>query len=87
MISAKQAVPYNKYATVVSVQIAGVSCVVHAMIRGGYKNVFEPTELTNMLGMHPELIDEIQSAYRQHHFNRHTDKKEGGIKNPTEQEA
>ena len=61
--------------------------MVHAMIRGRYKNVFEPTELTNMLGVHPELIDKIQSAYRHHHFNGHTDKKEGRIKNPTKQEA
>ena len=59
----------------------------HAMIRGRYKDVFEPTELTNMLSVHPELIDKIQSAYRHHHFNGDTYEKEGGIKNPTEQEA
>ena len=40
-----------------------------------------------MLGVYPELIDEIQSAYRHHHFNGDTDKKEGRIKNPTKQKA
>ena len=32
-----------------------------------------------MLRVYPKLIDEIQSAYRHHHFNGDTDKKEGRI--------
>ena len=40
-----------------------------------------------MLGMHPELIDQVQCAHGHNHLGGHTHDKQGNVKYPAEQKA
>ena len=77
---AEHAIPQYKYAPIVLVDIVGVLCVVHAMIGGCNKHPFDGTESSNVLSVYPELIDQVEAADRDHHFNRQTGKIERNIK-------
>ena len=83
---AKQPVPEDEQAAIVAVEVAVVLGVMHPVVGRRNEDPFVPAELWYMLGMHPELVDQVQGAHGDHHFRRNAQQKHGNKENPAEQE-
>ena len=58
--------------------------MVDSVVRRRHEHVLKPTEFADVLSVHPKLIDQVECTHGNHHLARHTDKKEGGVENPSE---
>ena len=66
-ISAKQAVPENKYTAIIFIDIGGILAMMDPVIAGGDKYGFNPgRQFTNKLCMNKKLVDQIKGANREH---------------------
>src|SRR5229473_5188024 len=70
---AEDAVPNDEDAAIVMVEIFGIGGVVHAMMRGGVEDVYEPAELRNPFRVQPELIEEVQRDGDEHRARLETE--------------
>ena len=79
---AKQSIPNNQQAAIVFIYVVGVLRMVHSVIGGADHKPFKDTQLGDMLGMHPELIDQMGAGDTDKHADRHAQKEAGDIKHP-----
>jgi hypothetical protein len=85
--SAKESIPQDQDAPVVLVQIRIVHRVVHAVVAGAAKPAVEPAELAHLLGVHPELVEQVDERHHAKHQRRHARQRHGHIKDPAQQRA
>ena len=71
LVSAEEPVPDDENAAVVAVQIALVDGMVHAVIAGRAEPAVEPAQLLDLLGMHPELVEQVDQPDHGKHQRRH----------------
>ena len=80
---AEQAIPEDEDAAVVPVDVLGVARVMHAMVGRRDEDPFERPEPADVLRVHPELVDEIETADGDHGRGRHA----GQVQRNVEHEA
>ncbi len=83
-IAAEQAIPDHQHAGIVTVDIAVVARVMHAMNRRRVEHVLEPAELADRLRVHEKLEAEIDQHDRDNLLRR---KAEHGERNPEQPHA
>ncbi len=85
LVAAKKTVPDNKHTTVIAIEVAIVLGVVNAMVGGRDKQPLQPSQFWNVLGMHPELVDEVEGADGYHHLCGDAQQKQRQVKQPSQQ--
>ena len=61
--------------------------MVNTMIGRGHEHPFEPAQLGNVAGVHPELIQQIERRDADEHQQGHAQHCHRQVENPTEQKA
>ena len=84
---AEQAVPDDEDAAVVPVQVAVIDGVVHAVVAGRAEPAVEPAQAPHLLGMDPELVEQIDQAHDGKHQRRHAGQRHGKVEQPAQQRA
>ncbi len=70
-------VPDDEDATVVPIEILGIAPVMDAMVRRGVEHVLErPPHPVDVLGVNPELVDEVQRVREEDESRRHAEQGE-----------
>ena len=85
--TAEDPVPHDQDAAVVAVQIAVVHGMVHAMIGRRAEPAVEPTEAGHVLGVDPELVEQVDQRDHAEHQGRHAGQGHRHIEDPSEQRA
>ena len=84
---AKDAVPDDENAAVIAIQILVLNGVMHAVVAGRAKPAVKPAQLFDLLGMHPELVEQIDQAHHGKHHRRHACQRHGQVKHPAQERA
>ena len=82
---AEQAVPHDQDAAVVAVEVTIVHCMVHAVVRRRAEPAVEPAQLVHLLGVHPELVQQVDQRDGAEHQRRHADQRHRQIEQPPQQ--
>ncbi len=85
--TAEHPVPDDQDAAVVAVQVAVVDGVVHAVIRRRAEPAVEPAECGHMLGVDPELVEQVDQRHHAEHQGRHAGQRHREVEDPSEQGA
>ena len=85
--AAEHAVPDDQQAAVVAVDVRVVHRVVHAVVAGGAEHPVKPAELAHLLGMHPELVEQVDQRHDAKHQRWHAGNRHGDVEDPAKQGA
>ena len=81
----KEAVPHHPNATVIAVHIGVVHGMVHPVVGRRAKPAVKPAQAAHMLGVHPELIEQVDERDDAKHQRRHAGQRHRDVKNPAQQ--
>ncbi len=61
--------------------------MVHAVVAGAAEPAVKPAQLAHLLGVHPELVEQVDEGHDTEHQRRHTGHRHGQIEDPAQQRA
>lgn len=82
---AEHPVPEDQDAAVVLVQVDVIHRVVHAVVAGAAEPAVEPAQAPDLLGVHPELVEQVHQRHDGEHQRRHAGQRHGHVEHPAQQ--
>ena len=84
---AEDTIPHDQDAAIIPVNIDLILCVMNTMVRRRYENFFHPAEISDVLCMDPELINQVKRVNCDEDLQWHAKQEQWQVKHPAEQKA
>ena len=83
----EQAVPHDQNTAVIFVQVPVIHRMVDPMVGRTAEPAVKPAQATDLLCVHPELVEQIDHGHHTEYQRRHAQHGHGQVKHPTKQGA